>query len=108
MKKQNKVVYAIILLCIIVFIYINKKIFLEGYTYNSNLTFSNVPPPTIIQPLINNVHLSTCKLQCDTNSTCKYFVSNLNEKNTRTGSCSLFSSTPNSTQHALGSHFYVK
>ena len=112
MKKKYNIVYALLLLFIIfLFVYINKKVFLEGYKYNRDLTFNGNPIPI---KSFDNTQLSTCKLECNAISNCKGFTSNIlsgidiSGTNTLPGTCTLYNHPSNDTRHMLGTNFYIK
>jgi hypothetical protein len=104
--KQYTLLYAIIFLLIIfVFIYINKKIILEGYTYNKDLTFNNNPQPLVS---FNQVHESTCMIDCNSRNDCVGFTSNIEKNSNVLGNCSLYNHSSHDTDHLSGTNFYIK
>ncbi len=112
---KNNLLYAIILLSIIfLLIYISKKVLLEGfnYTYNKDLAFNSVPLPLVSKLNLNNndVHLSTCKLSCDTIEDCTGFTSNIiNDPNSDPiGSCNLYSNSNTNLANVSGTNLYLK
>lgn len=122
--KQNKLIYAFILLGItFLLIYVNKNVFLEGYTYNKDLTFNNSPSdvyPTGFLTILGNtqinkdppVHASTCKIQCDkyAGSNCTGFISPIIDtpNDSGVGYCIFYNHLKNDTKYLNGTNLYLK
>ena len=112
--KQQKLLYAILLLGIIfLIIFINKKIFLEGYTYtyNSDLTFNG----TNLQPLIgsfddttNQVNQSTCEIQCDALPGCTGFTTTNINNNKGIGNCTFYNNSNTDLKHLKDTNIFLK
>lgn len=106
--NHNNIIYAILILfIIIIIIYINKKIYLEGYTYNNNLSFNLAQNET---PLVSfsDVHESTCNTNCDSLSNCTGYTSNIIKGTNTLGTCTLYNHSKNDTRHIDGTNFYTK
>ena len=117
--KQNKLIYAFILLGItFLLIYVNKKIFLESYTYNKDLTFNSLPnnPNVPLQVMgdsksdMHPVHASTCKKECDYYPNCTGFITDMIDTpdDSGVGSCTLYNHLRNDTSHLDGTNLYLK
>ena len=119
--KQNKLIYAFILLGItFLLIYVNKKLYLEGYTYNKDLTFKSSSPSSPPTGSLTNlgvppnppVHASTCKIQCDKygGSYCTGFTSSIIDtpNDSGVGSCTMYNHIPSDTLHLDGTNLYLK
>jgi hypothetical protein len=112
--KQPTLLYALIILGIIfLLIYLNKKVFLEGYTYtyNNNLAYyPGIPSMTNPAPFNDNnkIHESTCKIQCDQTSDCTGFTSNIISGSDQRGTCTLYKYPWNYTNHTPGTNLYLR
>ena len=120
--KQNKLIYAFIILGVtFLLIYVNKKIFLESYTYNNNLTFNKSPSelvPTGILKVLGDtqlnrdppVHATTCQKQCDSTPTCTGFTTSIinTPEDSGVGSCILYNHAINDTRYLNGTNLYLK
>ena len=93
--------------------YLNKKVFLEGYdyTYNNNLAYyPTIQPITNPAPFDNNnkIHESTCKIQCDQKSDCTGFTSNIITGSNQRGTCTLYNFPGYFTTHKPGTNLYLR
>ena len=112
------IIYSIIFLVIIfIVVDINKRFYLEGYTFVPNLYTSATP----IYKLDNwDVREDTCKINCDAHSLknpsegCSGFISNIPPNSGKRGACRFYDKNKlnlnkmDNLQYNTNSHFYIR
>jgi len=89
----------------------NKKILLEGYTYNSDLTFygNNLQPlPGSLNDPKNQVTQSTCEIQCNAIPECTGFTTTNINNNKGIGNCTFYNTPKHHLKPLANTNIFLK